>query len=115
MTSITSLTAMCIFASGISILWSMCKKKDGHIGETKFLTIARDIVKTPGAIATSEVSIKTGVVPASVEDMLPNLDLEVCYDKTDWKDKGVQARKRLTYKYELLIPDEIPLDMITNL
>ncbi len=91
------------------------QKKEGHIGETKFLQIDPNILKTEGAIATSEVSIKTGVVPLPVEEMLPNLDLEVCYDKTDWKDKGVQARKLLSYKYELLIPDQVPLDMILNL
>tara|TARA_B100000929_G_C15448239_1_gene400287 strand:+ start:261 stop:791 length:531 start_codon:yes stop_codon:yes gene_type:complete len=91
------------------------QKQNGHIGETKFLEINPAILRTEGAIATKEVSIKTGAVPLPVEEMLPNLDLEVCYDKTDWKDKGVQARKQLAYKYELLIPDQVPLDMILNL
>jgi hypothetical protein len=41
------------------------------------------------------------------------MDLEVLYGYTDWKDPAIQARLRTVERYEILVPDHVPLRYIT--
>ena len=55
------------------------------------------------------------MVPISVAEALDGLDLEIIYDRTDWRTCANQERLRAAEKFELLIPTSIPLEYILNL
>jgi hypothetical protein len=90
-------------------------RQDNHIGETRFLRIDPEILRTVGVKVTDDVSNKSGVEAMTLEDGVPTLDLEVIFERTDWKNAEVKERLNASRKYEILIPDGVPLSMIRNL
>ncbi|HEY7809763.1 MAG TPA: DarT ssDNA thymidine ADP-ribosyltransferase family protein [Allosphingosinicella sp.] len=91
-------------------------KNEGRISETVFLRVSPLVIKTPGTLASADVSNKSGVVTHPLEEALSNvLDLEVVYTNTDWKDPEIQERRKAAKKYEILVPKHIDLALITGL
>ncbi|WP_285020058.1 DarT ssDNA thymidine ADP-ribosyltransferase family protein [Novosphingobium sp. fls2-241-R2A-195] len=85
-------------------------KKDGRIGESKFLRIDPSILRIPGALIAKDVSNKADAEYGPAEDMIEQVDLEVIYTRTDWKDGKIKERLLLAKKSEILIPDRVTLD-----
>ena len=79
-------------------------REDGRIERSTFLRIKLEVVKVPGARVTGEVSNKTGVQGTLVSESFGDLDLNVIYSQTDWKQEDVKKRLLASRKYELLIP-----------
>lgn len=90
-------------------------KKDGRIENSRFLRIDPAVLMGKGVLVTQEVSNKSGVLARPADEVIAQLDLEVIYTRTDWKDPKIQARLKKAQKYELLVPDQIGLDLIRNL
>lgn len=90
-------------------------KKEGRISRTRFLRIDPNVLTIEGALITKEVANKAGVQPRPASEMVEELDLEVIYTRTDWKDPKVQVRLREARKNELLVPAHIPTELIRNL
>ena len=90
-------------------------RQDNHIGKTKFLQIDPEILRTVGVKVTDDVSNKSDVEPMTLEQGVPALDLGVIFERTDWRNPEVQERLKASRKYEILIPDGVPLSMIRNL
>lgn len=89
-------------------------RKGGQIKQVVYLAIRPDIIKTEGVMMTEEVSNKAGVVPASPGEVLEKLDLEVIYRRTNWADSSIKERRKVALKFEILVPDQIPLEYILN-
>lgn len=89
-------------------------EKEGRITDTVWLRIHPSILQLPGVMITDEVSNKSGVVPKSVTEALSVLDLEVIYTRTDWKDPAVKQRLDGADKYEVIVPDIVPIRYIQN-
>jgi len=53
-----------------------------------------------------------GAKKLPVKDAIPLLDLDVLYKFTDWKKPEVQERKKTVNKYEILVPDTVPANLI---
>ena len=90
-------------------------RQQGRIEESVFLKISPEALSTPGTLIVDTVSNRADAVPKPGEYMIGKLDLKVIYTRTDWKDPTVQERLKTAKKYEILIPDQIPLNYITGL
>ena len=74
--------------------------QDGRIKESRFLRIDSSILALDGVLITDQVSNKAGALPRPADEMIGNLDLEVIYTRTDWKDPKIQARMKKAQKCE---------------
>lgn len=90
-------------------------RQGGQIKKALYLPIRPDIIKVDGAMMTGGVSNKAGIVPEAPGEVLEKLDLEVIYRNTDWRDASIKERRKNAVKYEILIPDQVPLEYILNL
>ena len=89
-------------------------KKDGRISETRFLKIAPSVIETPGTMIVDRVSNRADAWPRPAEEMVSQLDLEVIYTRTDWKDAEIQKRLQAARRCEILVPKSVPLTLIGN-
>lgn len=89
-------------------------RQDGRILTAKYLRIHPSIVTAEGIRFTADVSNKSGVQLLTMSEAAEALDFEVIYSWTNWKDPEIQKQLRKAAKYELLIPEGIPLNMILN-
>jgi hypothetical protein len=90
-------------------------RQDGRIADSVYLQIHPDILRTEGVMFTPDVSNKTGVEVIPIADALEIIDFKVLYTRTDWNDPEVQQRLRQAEKYELLVPNHVPMKYIRNL
>ncbi len=112
-------------ALGLDQYVSLCLKRghpmegaarnSGTIKDAAYLAIRPDIIKLPGVMMTGGVSNKTGIVPEAPGEVLEKLDLEVIYRRTNWKDAAVKERLKTAEKFEILVPDSVPLEYILNI
>lgn len=88
-------------------------KQSGRIGDMVILGIKPEIIKIAGALVTLEVANKGGgaerYTPGSVFEFI---DWEALYDRMDWKVPAVRQRRNTVEKYEILIPNRVPLDLL---
>lgn len=90
-------------------------KKEQRIIDCKYLQIRPDILLRPGVLMTDDVSNKSGVSARKPTELIKTLDLEVIYTRTDWHDAKIKNRLKAAGKYEILVPESIPLDYIVNI
>lgn len=90
-------------------------REEGRIGATTFLRIDPSVLEHPQIRLTPDVSNKSGVRLLTIEEACQVMDFEVVYDRTDWRDPEIKARRLQARKYEILYPDFIPLSLIKNL
>lgn len=88
--------------------------KDGRITDIVWLRINPEIIKLPGVLITDDVSNKSGVVPKEVAEALSEIDVEVIYTRTKWKDPAIKQRLDVVDKYEVVIPDIVPINYVQN-
>lgn len=89
--------------------------KEGRIGESRFLKINPEVLKTPGVLISDRVSNRSNAWPRPAEEMIERLDLEVIYTRTDWKDPKIQERLKAARLCEILVPKQIGVEQIRNL
>lgn len=90
-------------------------REDGRIVNTKFLSVSRDVVRIEGVRFAPDVANKRGTPLLTLAEACERMDFEVIYDRTDWKDPAVQRRRKLAKKYELLVPKEVPITLISGI
>ena len=90
-------------------------RKEGRIKDSIFLWIHAAVLEFEGVLFTPDVSNKARVPRYPIEDAHKMIDLEVLCTRTDWNDPEVQKRLQQAEKCEILVPNEIPLELIRNL
>jgi len=91
-------------------------KVDGRIASSIFLNVHTDALKISGVRFTAGVSNKSDVETHSIEDATGIIDFDMLYGGwKDWNNPEIQARLQTVEKYEILVPDHIPLKLILNL
>ena len=89
------------------------KEMAGELEETKWLNISPEVVTFEGALFCSKVSNADGAVTIPLTDLTgDDLDVEIIFKRTDWRDASVRERINLARKYEILIPKHVPSSMI---
>ncbi|RAI38429.1 DarT ssDNA thymidine ADP-ribosyltransferase family protein [Rhodoplanes roseus] len=83
--------------------------------EVHRLRISPTILLIPGVLGTTDISNKSGVTPIDILPLIGILDREVIYQRTDWRDPTIQARLQTAEKFEILVPNHVPLQYITNI
>lgn len=86
---------------------------EGRIQDVRWLKIDPVVLTLPGVMMTLVVSNQAGSELMHPDAAIPQLDLEVLYTKTDWKTDPIKERLRIASKYEILVPDHVPLRYIT--
>lgn len=90
-------------------------RQDGRITDSVYLQIHPDIVRVGGSMFCADVSNKSGVAVVPLSEALSVIDFPVLYTRTDWNDPQIKLRLRQAEKYELLIPNHVPMKSIRNL
>jgi ssDNA thymidine ADP-ribosyltransferase, DarT len=90
-------------------------REEGHIKDTIFLQIDSSVLQFEGVRFSNAVSNKAGVESVPVGEAEALIDFEVLYTKTNWKDPDIKARLMQAEKYEVLVPQFIPLSLIRNM
>lgn len=89
------------------------KRIAGEIDQTVWLQIDPKIVETPGTLFCSRVSNSDGATTVRLEDLtIEDMDAEIVFRFNDWKNPVVRERLNAAQKYELLIPNMIPAELI---
>jgi len=87
-------------------------KQKGRIPNPIWLKIDSSILLEDNVRYTSEVSNKAGVPILQPEEAKEEIDFEVLFTRTDWRDPEIQARRQAAIKSEILIPDFVPIEKI---
>jgi hypothetical protein len=83
-----------------------------RIRDVTYLSIRPEILRVEGTKACLVVANTNGAEILGLEEALERMDLEVLYGWTDWKNPEVKARRQAVRKYEILVPDRVPLERI---
>jgi hypothetical protein len=89
-------------------------KQDGRIKDTVFIRVDNSVLTRPRILLSADVSNKAGVETFDFTHALDLMDFAVIYERTDWKDRAVQERRKVAKKYELLVPDHISADLLSG-
>ena len=81
---------------------------------TTALGIKPEVLLIPGARIALGVANANVVEIAPVSDVVDRLDVEVLYTRTNWRDPVVYSRLCTAEKFEVLIPNAVPRDLITG-
>jgi len=87
-------------------------RQDGRIGAATFLRVLPAVLDIPGVMFADDVANKVGVAIRPLAEADEVLDLEVIFKRTDWKDPAVQTRLQRARKYEILVPDHVPVALL---
>jgi hypothetical protein len=79
-----------------------------------YLHVSPEVIKFPDVMITDAPSNQDGIVPQAAGGALDNLDLEVIYKRTDWKQAEIRGRLLKAEKYEILIPSHVPVAAIIH-
>lgn len=92
-----------------------CARQEGHLSDVVYLRIDPAILTHDGVCFSPGVSNKSGVPIVPIEEAVGLIDFDVLYTHMDWKDPEVQARRQTVEKYEILVPDHVPLRFLRRL
>lgn len=86
--------------------------QDGRIKEPIWLKIDLSVLLDQGVRYSNDVSNKAGVPILTPDEAKEQIDFEVLFTRTDWRDPDIQARRRAALKSEILVPRLIPIEKI---
>lgn len=89
--------------------------REGRIQRSIFLEIDAAVLDFDGVLFTEDVSNKHGVEPRSLDEAEELIDFEILGGDIDYKDQNDLARLRQAEKYEILVPELIPMELIRKL
>jgi hypothetical protein len=90
-------------------------RRDGRILKTRWIKVDPQVIFEEGVRLTAHVSNKSGVSLLTIPEALEALDLSVLYDRMDWSNPEIRARRRAAKKYEVLVPGQVPIRFIQGL
>jgi hypothetical protein len=87
-------------------------KKEERIETPRYLCISPDVLLEDGVLFATDIANKTSVALNELRSSIDTIDVEVLYDRTDWKDATIQSRLKVVERYEILVPHGIALSRI---
>ena len=96
-------------------LMEYAARQQGRIADTVFLQIHSSVIHWADVLFVAGMANTNGIEFHSIAKARELIDFEVLYARTEWKDPSVQQRLQQAEKYEILIPQKIPLELIRNL
>jgi hypothetical protein len=89
-------------------------RNEGRIGKAVFLRISTAILNYPGVQLTAGVANKTGVERLDFAAASKTLDFEPIHSYLDWREPENRSRAQATRKYEVLVPNIVPVQFISG-
>ena len=90
-------------------------RTDGRIVSSVFLNIHTSVLNIDRVLFAAGVSNKAGVETCSITEAMDKIDFDLLYGGwKDWRSPEIQSRLQQVEKYEILVPDQIPFDLILN-
>lgn len=86
-------------------------KKDKRIATPVWIQISTEVLASSYIRYTMDVSNKKGVCLLTAQEAVAELDFQVLFTQTDWKDPAIQERRKVALKSEILIPKRVPKEM----
>lgn len=86
--------------------------QDGRLPNPRYLVIKPDVLRTPGSKIALGIANANDVEILPVADAVDRLDVEVLYTRTNWSDPAINLRLRAAERFEVLIPNSVPRDLI---
>lgn len=86
----------------------------GRLPNPRYLAIKPEVLRIDGAKIALGVANANDVEILSVAEAVDRLDVEVLYKRTDWRDPTVNARLKIAEKFEVLIPNAVPRNLISG-
>jgi hypothetical protein len=89
-------------------------REEGRIENTRFLMVDSQLLTNDGIRFTKDISNKRDIELLTLAEACEQMDFEAIYDHLDWRSAIIRERRQATMKYELLVPGEIPIDLISG-
>lgn len=89
-------------------------QNDGRLPNPVYLSIDPRVLQLDGVLFTDDVANKIGVEPISRARANETFDFPVLYTRTEWRDPEVQVRRQRAERYEVLVPNFVPLEFIMH-
>lgn len=90
-------------------------ERDGRIKNARYLAISPKVLKIPETKIAFGIANANDVEILPIEEALDKLDVEVIYTRTNWSDPAIQQRLAAAEKFEVLIPNIVPRDLILGI
>lgn len=90
-------------------------RQNGRIQNSRFLEIERDVLRIEGVRFTSAMANRNGVAPLTLAEAATEMDFAAAYWHMDFSNPEEMQRVLAARKYELLVPNLVPLSYIRNL
>lgn len=87
-------------------------KGEGRIDTVRILTICPSVLLRPGVMLSDQVATANEAKIGAPNDMIPLMDLGATYQRLDWRSPEGQQRRQAAEKWEALVPDVIPPNLI---
>lgn len=89
-------------------------QQDGRLSNPRYLAIKPEVFQIPGAKIAFGVANANDVTILPISEAVAHLDIEVLYSRMDWKNPAIHSRLRAAEKFEVLIPNLVPRNLITG-
>lgn len=89
-------------------------KQDGRFQNPIWLQIDVSILEIPGVRYCADVSNKSGVPILEEPQAIAQIDFEVLFARTNWRDPEIQRRLQAARKSEILVPHSIAIEKIVG-
>ena len=89
-------------------------QRDGRLPNPRYLAIDPEVLEIEGVKIAFGVANSTGVAILPIAEGIDRLDIEVLYSWTDWSNPEIQNRLRAAEKFEILVPNEVPRNLIVG-
>ncbi len=90
-------------------------RQDGRIKGSRFLEIDRAILSVEGIRFTPAMANQTGVAPLTLEEAVAQMDFAAVYERLDVSLDEQRQRILAARKYEILVPNHVPIHYIKGL
>jgi len=88
------------------------KTQDGMIPNPVWLEIDISVLFENKTLFSKDVANKNGVKHYNIEYLAQNIDLEVLWGRTDWRDPSIKQRRVIAKKSELMVANKIDYSKI---
>ena len=89
-------------------------QRDGRLPNPRYLAINPEVLEIEGVKIAFGVANSTSVDILPIAEGIDRLDIDVLYTRTDWSDPEIQNRLQAAEKFEILVPNEVPRNLIVG-
>ncbi len=87
-------------------------RKDNRIVDSFFIKVLPEALNLDGVKFCAGVSNAADSEIFGIEDFEAKMDVEILFERTDWREQKIQDRLKIAEKYEILIPKSIPMNLL---